>query len=211
MAKIIKTAELDNVHFASEIVTMNDKLKLLEMARVELGEDEQKKRQGIEFLRAWIKSQPNIRNCRKGDDDSQIYLHSKYLMRCFLDDEFLVRFLRHSKYSLVRATEELKYYLSCPKLYPECFGSFDVHEPKFSAIVDSDFALFMPEVDDDGCRIVALHVDDLDIDNVSFVDLQRFLFTFEEIFAKMEEAQIAGVKLILDFSGTSMKFFNKGY
>jgi hypothetical protein len=56
-------------HFVLGIVTMKDKLKLLEKARVELGEDELKKRQGIEHLRAWIKSQPNIRNCRQGDDD----------------------------------------------------------------------------------------------------------------------------------------------
>jgi hypothetical protein len=46
---------------------MNDKNRLLEKARIELGEDENKKRQGIEYLRAWIKSQPNIRNCRHGE------------------------------------------------------------------------------------------------------------------------------------------------
>jgi hypothetical protein len=78
---------------------MNDKLKLLEKARVELGEDEQKKRQGVEH---------GLRVNRileiVDDDDNEINLHSKYLMRCFSDDEFLVRFLRHSKYSLVRAT-----------------------------------------------------------------------------------------------------------
>jgi hypothetical protein len=45
---------------------MNDKSKLLEKARIELGEDETKKKQGIEQLRTWIKSQPNIRNCRQG-------------------------------------------------------------------------------------------------------------------------------------------------
>jgi hypothetical protein len=71
MAKNIKIGELDIVNFVLEIVTMNDQLKLLEKARVELGEDELKKRQGIEHLRAWIKSQPNIRNCRQGDDDNE--------------------------------------------------------------------------------------------------------------------------------------------
>ncbi len=119
-----------------------------------------------------------------------------------------MRFLRHSKYCLVRATEELKYYLSFPKRYPECFGSFDVHESKFLAIVDSDCALFMPEVDADGCRIVVFHAAYLDTDNISFVDLQRLFFTFEEIAANMEEAQIAGVKLIIDYSNVTIKFFN---
>jgi hypothetical protein len=72
MPKNLKIGELDIVNFALEIVTMNDKKKLLEKARVELGENEQKKSQGIEHLRAWIKSQPNIRNCSQGDDDNEI-------------------------------------------------------------------------------------------------------------------------------------------
>jgi hypothetical protein len=207
--KTIKIDELDIVSFVLENVTMNDKSNLLEKARLELGEDEQKKRQGIEFLRAWIKSQPNIRNCRQGDDDdSQIHLYSKYLIRCFLDDEFLVRFLRHSKYSLVRATEELKCYLSCPKLYPKSFGSFDVHEPKFSKIFNSNIFLVMPDVDADGCRIAIHHAANLNIDNVSFEEFLKFMFTLEETVSNMEEAQIAGVKLILDYSGTSMKHFS---
>jgi hypothetical protein len=46
---------------------MADTNKLLEKARIVLGEDENKKKQGIEQLRAWIKSQPNIRNCRQGE------------------------------------------------------------------------------------------------------------------------------------------------
>ncbi len=134
------------------------------------------------------------------------YLNS--LICCFSDDEFFVRFLRHSKYSLVRATEEMKCYLSCPKLYPECFGSLDVHEPKFSAMIDSNIILMMPEVDADGCRIMVFHAAKLDTDNVSFVEFQRLIFVFEEIAANMEEAQIAGVKLLFDYSNVSMKFFN---
>jgi hypothetical protein len=127
-------------------------------------------------------------------------------MRCFLDDEFLLRFLRHSKYSLVRATEELKCYLSCPKLYPECFGSFDVHEPKFSAILETNFLLITPEVDADGCLIAILHMAYLETENVSFVDVQRLFFTFQEIAANMEEVQ--GLKLILDHTNVSMKLYN---
>jgi hypothetical protein len=55
-----------------ENVTMNDKNKLLEKARIELGEDEIKKRQGIAHLRAWTKSQPNIRNCRQGESSMKV-------------------------------------------------------------------------------------------------------------------------------------------
>jgi hypothetical protein len=53
-------------------VTMSNKIELLEKARIELGEDENKKKQGIEYLRAWIESQPNIRNCREGENLMQI-------------------------------------------------------------------------------------------------------------------------------------------
>jgi hypothetical protein len=51
---------------------MSEKIKLLEKAGIELGEDDNKKKQGIEYLRAWIKSQPNIRNCRQGENLMQI-------------------------------------------------------------------------------------------------------------------------------------------
>jgi hypothetical protein len=47
---------------------MSNTVSLLEKARVELGEDEYKKQQGCEQLKSWIKSQPNIKNCRKGQN-----------------------------------------------------------------------------------------------------------------------------------------------
>lgn len=49
---------------------MSNNLKLSkffwEKAKLELGEDETTKKQGIEYMRAWIKSQPNIRKCQQG-------------------------------------------------------------------------------------------------------------------------------------------------
>ncbi len=38
----------------------------LEKARLELGEDESTKKEGLENLRAWIKSQTWIKKCRDG-------------------------------------------------------------------------------------------------------------------------------------------------
>jgi hypothetical protein len=40
----------------------------LEKARVELGENESTKKEGLEKLRAWIKSQTWIKKCRDGED-----------------------------------------------------------------------------------------------------------------------------------------------
>jgi hypothetical protein len=40
--------------------------KILEKARRELGENDTVKSQAVEQLRNWIKSQPNIKNCRQG-------------------------------------------------------------------------------------------------------------------------------------------------
>jgi hypothetical protein len=47
---------------------MSNTVSILETARVELGEDEYKKRQGCEQLKSWIKTQPNIKNCRQGQN-----------------------------------------------------------------------------------------------------------------------------------------------
>jgi hypothetical protein len=126
----------------------------------------------------------------------------------FLDDEFLVRFLRLSKYSTVKATEKLKFYLSCPKRYPECFGCFDVRQPKLLEMLHSNVAHIMPEVDNDGCRIFVIRIAYLDIENVTFLDAQRHSFLISEIGGNMEEIQIAGVKIIIDYSGVPMKYLN---
>jgi hypothetical protein len=49
---------------------MNDQLilseKFIKIARKELGEDEKTKQEGLEQLRAWIKSHPNIKKCCQG-------------------------------------------------------------------------------------------------------------------------------------------------
>jgi hypothetical protein len=117
-----------------------------------------------------------------------------------------VRFLRHSKYSPVRATEELKIYLSCPKRYPECFQSFSVREPIFFEIMNSNVVLLMPDVDADGCRICIYRSGCLNTEKVTFVDLQRLLFIASEIASNMEEVQIAGMKIIVDYSDISVEF-----
>ncbi len=118
-----------------------------------------------------------------------------------------MRFLRHSKYSIVRAREELQFYLSCPKRHPEYFGNFDVNEAKLSALCESNFALIMPEVDEDGCRILILRAACVDTEEVSGNDIRRLFFMFDEIEANMEEIQIAGLKVIFDMSN-SMKFLS---
>jgi hypothetical protein len=118
-----------------------------------------------------------------------------------------VRFLRHSKYSTVRATDELKYYLSCPKKYPEYFGYFDVREPKLFEMLDSNVAHLMPDIDADGCRIFIFRMVCLDTENVTFVESQKLLLTLCEIAANMEEVQIAGMKIIVDLSNVSIKLF----
>jgi hypothetical protein len=117
-----------------------------------------------------------------------------------------VRFLRHSKYSIVRATKELQFYLSCPKRYPEYFENFDVDDAKFSAIYDSNCALMMPDVDADGCRIAIFRVACVDTEQVSGFDIRRLIIMVDEIYANMEEIQIAGLKVIWDFSNVSTKF-----
>ncbi len=117
-----------------------------------------------------------------------------------------MRFLRHSKYSIVRATKELQLYLSCPKQHPEYFGCFDVRDAKLSALLDSNCMLMMPEVDSDGCRIIISRPACVDTEQASGFDMRRLIIMLDEIYANMDEIQIAGLKVIWDFSNVSMKY-----
>jgi superfamily I DNA/RNA helicase len=67
----------------------------------------------------------------------------------------------------------------------------------------------MPNVDADGCRIIVVRPALVESDDYSSIDVSRLTFSFLEILANMEETQIAGVKVIYDYTNVTMKFFRK--
>jgi hypothetical protein len=64
----------------------------------------------------------------------------------------------------------------------------------------------MPDVDADGCRLCIYRLAYLNTEKVTFVDLQRLIFIVSEIASNMEEVQIAGVNIIVDYSNVTVEF-----
>lgn len=53
-----------------------------------------------------------------------------------LDDPFLLRFLRHKKYSIPMAQQTLLKYLSLRKYYPEIFQNLDPEDKRLQEIIN---------------------------------------------------------------------------
>uniref|UniRef100_A0A1I8PW14 CRAL-TRIO domain-containing protein n=1 Tax=Stomoxys calcitrans TaxID=35570 RepID=A0A1I8PW14_STOCA len=87
---------------------------LQKVAIKDLNEEPSRIPEDLQALRTWIQQQP--------------YLRAR------IDDQFLIQFLRGSKYSLEKAKQKIDLFYSLKTKYPEMFGATDVNEPKFKEI-----------------------------------------------------------------------------
>jgi len=107
----------------------------LEMARLELREDDNTREQALEQFRHWIEKHPAIKQCRT-------------------DSLFLLRFLRTKKFSLPMAEEMLERYLTIRQLYPDWFQKLDIDDPEIEAIIDSGYLVPLPKRDRHGRKVI---------------------------------------------------------
>jgi len=107
----------------------------LEMARLELREDDNTREQALKQFRHWIEKHPAIKQCRT-------------------DSLFLLRFLRTKKFSLPMAEEMLERYLTIRQLYPDWFQKLDIDDPEIEAIIDSGYLVPLPKRDRHGRKVI---------------------------------------------------------
>ena len=53
---------------------------ILERARVELGEDEQRREQSVAIIREWLKKQPHLVNCPIGNRNLHLQIYENFLV-----------------------------------------------------------------------------------------------------------------------------------
>lgn len=107
----------------------------LELARLELREDDNTREQALKQFRHWIQKHPTIKKCRT-------------------DSSFLLRFLRTKKFSLPMAQEMLERYLTIRQLYPDWFQKLDIDDPDLEVIVDSGYLVPLPKRDQHGRKVI---------------------------------------------------------
>lgn len=101
----------------------------------ELRETQSTKAQALAMMREWICKNMDIRNIRQ-------------------DEPFLLRFLRHKKYSVPMAQQTLLKYLSLRKYYPEIFRNIDCEEQRLQEIINDGYILVSPVRDNKGRRVI---------------------------------------------------------
>ncbi|EDS26697.1 phosphatidylinositol transfer protein SEC14 [Culex quinquefasciatus] len=154
------------------------------IARAELCEDDQLRKQSLEQMREWIAKNPRIKNCRT-------------------DDAFLLRFLRTKKFSVVRACETLQKYLTMRQTYPKWCRKLDPQDPEISALLD--YCALVPVGRDSSGRIVVMGVvRNFDASRHGSDDMIRLNMLVTEALLDDEANQIAGFTHVFDNSAMTM-------
>uniref|UniRef100_A0A1I8Q6M1 CRAL-TRIO domain-containing protein n=1 Tax=Stomoxys calcitrans TaxID=35570 RepID=A0A1I8Q6M1_STOCA len=162
--------------------------ELQKIAIEELGEVPSRISADLKALKTWIEQQPHL--------------------RARTEDQFLIQFLRGSKYSLERAKEKIDLFYSLKTKYPEMFGAIDVDEPRFREIHNLGCYTILPiPLNENGPRIMVYRFN-YSIDLYSNEDIYYPSSAMFELTMRNDPyTGIHGIILIFDFSQGSVKHF----
>jgi len=91
--------------------------ELRKLAKKELREDDSGRPQAIQQMRDWIRK-------------------SEFILKCRIDSNFLLRFLRHKKFSVPMAQETLLRYLIMRQENPMWFRGTSMHDPTIMELIN---------------------------------------------------------------------------
>ncbi|XP_017854745.2 retinol-binding protein pinta [Drosophila busckii] len=138
----------------------------------------------IEALKDWISKQPHLRSCT--------------------DDQFLLAFLRGTKFSLERAKEKFDRFYTLQASIPEVFNERRlVNDALVLEIVRSGILLKIPQAEDDaGPCVSIIRVGAYDTSTYKFQDIIRVGSMFGEIMMfEDDNATVTGYVEIMDMKG----------
>ncbi|XP_058837461.1 clavesin-2-like [Topomyia yanbarensis] len=158
-----------------------------QLAKVELGEDDTIREQGLQQMREWIARHPHIRKCRT-------------------DTVFLLRFLRARKFNLPDACEMLERYLSMRQVFKIWYENLDPEDKYMKQLVVTEGALPLG-FDGRGRMVGLVKVRNFDVTKYNCFHLGRFTHMALEAFYDDEQVQIGGGVAIVDCEGASMAHF----
>ncbi|KAF4527334.1 hypothetical protein B566_EDAN001111 [Ephemera danica] len=167
--------------------------ELRELARTELREDATIRNQALKTMRDWLKKHPRILNCR-------------------LDSDFLLRFLRAKKFSIMQTQESLERYLLLRQSRGLEFSNLDYLRPEVSELFDTGLLSFLrflfpsPRRDHLGRRVIIVLPGRGDPYRVTKETICRTVGAFGETLLEDEEVQIRGLVYFVDGSGVSLSY-----
>uniref|UniRef100_A0A182MHU0 CRAL-TRIO domain-containing protein n=1 Tax=Anopheles culicifacies TaxID=139723 RepID=A0A182MHU0_9DIPT len=159
-----------------------------EMAKQELREDDAVREKALSEMRDWIAENP-------------------YIFKCRTDAKFLLRFLRYRQFSVPMACEALERYLTLRELYPSWFKNLDYTDPIMKDIFHNGPFIFLGW--DSTGRLVGLsRFGRFDGRNSPSQDA-RFMAMLMETLLEVEEFQIGGCHILIDFQDSTANIFEK--
>jgi len=159
------------------VCTMDPELE--KMAKKDLREDEKSREQALEQMRQWIAKTDYIKDCR-------------------IDSNFLLRFLRHKKFSVPMAQETLLKYLGMRQQYPEWFHGISMRQPAILDLINRGVAFALPKPDKHGRRVLFTIGGNIDPSIHTAEDVMKAILVSFESFLEYEDCQIRGFAYILD-------------
>lgn len=162
---------------------------LAKKAQTELFEEPGRIDGDLEILREWIKKQRHL-TCRD-------------------DDQFLVLFLRGSKYSLERTKEKFDTYFTARALMTEFFIGRDPNANPIAQIIKLGVQLPLPLTDgEDGPRIMLIRPGVYSADQFNIKDVMIAGMMINDILMEEDDnLSVAGQVGILDLSNVTMAHF----
>ncbi|EAT40271.1 AAEL007991-PA [Aedes aegypti] len=164
---------------------VNELHPLYKTLAVQLGENENIRKQSVQQLREWISKTATIKRCRT-------------------DAPFLLRFLRTNKYSFLRTVKMLDNYLHALAIHKDWFGQLSADDPELSVLIDGGYLFPLPQLDAKGRIVFFSFSSGFDAKKSSIANAIKMNFMLGEVHFDTNEAQCAGIVCIYDMEKIDM-------
>jgi hypothetical protein len=173
---------------------MSENLKNLDTVSLELAKNElneknpQQTADDIEYIRNWILS--------------QTYIRSR------MDDDFILSFLRATKFSFSSTQEMLKRYWINRTEIPEYFIGRNLNEDSvIREIADTSFFVPLQELDSEGRIVLIERMAGWNPQKHDYNDLMKYLLICMDVLCENPRVQINGVGFIYIFYNSKTNFY----
>ncbi|CAD5122277.1 DgyrCDS10720 [Dimorphilus gyrociliatus] len=163
--------------------------KYLKKAKDELNENESDRKAAVEALREWL-------------------IKQKYL-KFHTDTPNLLRILRHTKFSQIKARETIELVVQTALKNPEISFNLDTADEKFISFIKLGPLFFLPGHDDFGRKVLVYKQNAYPLDELMkkypFLDLIKYWRTFFLSYVNDDMFQVNGLVMIIDMTDCSLK------
>jgi hypothetical protein len=122
-----------------------------------------------------------------------------------VDDSYLLQFLRARKYNMDDAFQIFERLYLSRKRYPQYFDYTPEDFEKMLKLLDTGYCLALPDRDSEGRKVILVQTERCDMNVYSTYDVVRLLCYVVTVVLEEEETQIAGIILLFDHAGASVK------